>query len=198
MLQDKIDKIGAFRFTIKGWSVTVVIAGTITTSGKGLAVAGATTLGLLVLLLFFLLLEDEQERLKRLYGGRAVQLEDVFRRIADGKGEEAFRTVPVPYTAHDSILAVLKEKSRGRWAERTGRLRKKPGIWRRVGPLHTLFYVMLMLLSMGPLAAQHKQIAKSIEDFRQISGFAEKPTPSPQPVQTLPRAPAGTLWLHSC
>ena len=24
ILQDKIDKIGAFRFTIKGWSVTVI------------------------------------------------------------------------------------------------------------------------------------------------------------------------------
>jgi len=26
ILQDKIDKIGAFRFTIKGWSITVIIA----------------------------------------------------------------------------------------------------------------------------------------------------------------------------
>lgn len=26
LLQDKIDKIGGFRFTIKGWSVTAVIA----------------------------------------------------------------------------------------------------------------------------------------------------------------------------
>jgi len=26
ILQDKIDKIGGFRFTIKGWSVTAVIA----------------------------------------------------------------------------------------------------------------------------------------------------------------------------
>ncbi|MGB6942140.1 MAG: hypothetical protein WBE37_07090 [Bryobacteraceae bacterium] len=26
ILQDKIDKIGAFKFTIRGWSVTIVIA----------------------------------------------------------------------------------------------------------------------------------------------------------------------------
>src|SRR6267154_5661686 len=34
ILQDKIDKIGAFRFTIKGWSITVILAA---------AFAGAST-----------------------------------------------------------------------------------------------------------------------------------------------------------
>ena len=35
IIQDKIDKIGAFRFTIKGWSVTVII-GAIAAGAVGL------------------------------------------------------------------------------------------------------------------------------------------------------------------
>lgn len=176
MLQDKIDKIGEFRFTIKGWSVTAVIAGTITTSGKGLAIACAISSGLLAMILFFLLLEYEQVKHSRLYGERAARLEDVFRRIAYGKGEDMFRSVPVPYTAHDLVLAALQKKAKGRRGN--SEERKGAGLWRVVGTLHVWFYIVLMVLSMGPLAAQHKQVAETFESFQRISHGAEKQQPS--------------------
>jgi len=58
ILQDKIDKIGAFKFTIRGWSLTLVVASCI----------GATTAkppprllwGLIVFVLVFLVLERTQ------------------------------------------------------------------------------------------------------------------------------------------
>ena len=52
ILQDKIDKIGAFRFTIKGWSITVILAAAFTSAST----AKIPTWLWLVLLLGFLVL----------------------------------------------------------------------------------------------------------------------------------------------
>jgi hypothetical protein len=180
MLQEKIDKIGSFRFTIKGWSVTAVIAGTITTSGKGLAIAAAITAGLLVMLFSFLLLEYDQVKHSRVYGQRAVRLEDIFRRITHGKGEELFRSVPVPFTAHDLVLATLRKNSPGRPKKPAISVKKGPGIWQSLGPLHLLFYIVLMVLSLSPLAGQHGAIAKKFERMYSRFNSAEKSTtPTP-------------------
>jgi hypothetical protein len=181
MLQDKIDKIGGFRFTIKGWSVTAVIAGTITTSGKGLDIAFATSIGLLVMVFFFLLLESEQVRHSRLYGERAARLEDVFRRIAHGKGADMFHSVPVPYTAHDLVLAVLRKQSKKRSTRSSVKVKKMPELWRMMGALHVSFYLVLMLLSLIPLAAQCKAIASESKTILHRFHGAATPKPFTQP-----------------
>jgi hypothetical protein len=185
MLQDKIDKIGGFRFTIKGWSVTAVIAGTITTSGKGLAIAYPISLGLLVMLFFFLLLEYEQVRQSWVYGDRSARLEDLFQRIAHGKGEELFHSVPVPFTVHDLVRAGFKKKSGRRDPKSPAIVRTRPGFWRKVGLLHLLFYLVLMFLSLNPLVAQYKEVAKKLASFHEKTNGAAKPTPSAQP--TVPK-----------
>ena len=54
ILQDKIDKIGGFRFTIKGWSVTAVVAATAAASAtKSPLAAGTVGLGLAAMVGFF-------------------------------------------------------------------------------------------------------------------------------------------------
>src|SRR5436853_5922372 len=82
ILQDKIDKIGGFRFTIKGWSITAVIAATAAAStSKSVLTAAVVRLGLAPMLLFFFFFEVEQVRLSWLFGRRARRLEDAFIRI---------------------------------------------------------------------------------------------------------------------
>ena len=61
ILQDKLDKIGAFRFTIKGWSVTVTAASLAAATATN-ASALVATLPLFIALVFFLL-EWRQHRL---------------------------------------------------------------------------------------------------------------------------------------
>src|ERR1700681_3309809 len=61
ILQDKIDKIGAFRFTIKGWSVTVVAAVSAAgTTTRSLLTAVTISLGIALMLVIFFFLEFEQ------------------------------------------------------------------------------------------------------------------------------------------
>src|ERR1017187_2044080 len=111
ILQDKIDKIGSFRFTIKGWSVTAVIAASAAASTTGrLTTALTVSVGLVLMLAFFFWLEFEQVRLSWLFGDRAARLEDAFRQIDRGKGKDVHATFRVPYTAHESALARHRRK----------------------------------------------------------------------------------------
>lgn len=97
MLQDKIDKIGAFRFTIKGWSVTAVIAASAASGGaRSLVTVLTISIGLAVMLIFFFTMEVEHVRLSNLFGDRARRLENAFIRV-DRKRRHASRLpFPVP------------------------------------------------------------------------------------------------------
>jgi hypothetical protein len=76
ILQDKIDKIGGFRFTVKGWSVTITTA--------ALAAAGAAKIPfflpfvLILLVVVFFLLEHEQWEHSLRFGRRALQIEEAL------------------------------------------------------------------------------------------------------------------------
>jgi hypothetical protein len=74
ILQDKIDKIGGFRFTIRGWSVTLVIASIIAAgSSKGVP---PYMLGLLFLFIYALYsIEKKQNQHGLAFGDRALHLE---------------------------------------------------------------------------------------------------------------------------
>ncbi len=90
ILQDKIDKIGAFRFTIKGWSITVIV---------GSIVAGAATtnavprwLSVIVLLGFviaFFLFERQQTNHRHRFGQRALDIEAVLSRLFRNTARES-------------------------------------------------------------------------------------------------------------
>ncbi|MFL6303338.1 MAG: hypothetical protein ACJ72H_07335 [Candidatus Sulfotelmatobacter sp.] len=78
LLQDKIDKIGAFRFTIRGWSVTLVIASIIAAGSS--KVVSPYFLGLLLLFLYALYAtERKQNRHGVIFGDRAFFLERKIR-----------------------------------------------------------------------------------------------------------------------
>jgi hypothetical protein len=94
ILQDKIDKIGGFRFTIKGWSVTVttgVLAGATATGASG----WIALLALVVAVAFFLL-EWQLQNLRFVYMGRALEIETVMVRLRSGsiKDLSSVRFIP--------------------------------------------------------------------------------------------------------
>src|SRR5467141_2192005 len=102
ILQDKIDKIGGFRFTIKGWSVTAVIAASAAGStSHSLLTVVMISLGLAIMLGFFFSFELEQVRLSRLFGDRARTLEKTFRILDRTTVAAARAPISVPYTAHE-------------------------------------------------------------------------------------------------
>jgi hypothetical protein len=103
MLQDKIDKIGAFKFTIKGWAITL-------TTGAAVA-AFATSVDpkfgiflVLALLSAFWFLELRQDRLSEIFGDRALRIETVVesRLRSSGVKRSVFLSlIRVPGTATD-------------------------------------------------------------------------------------------------
>lgn len=182
LLQDKIDKIGAFRFTIKGWSVTAVVAASAAGAAtKSLSAVATISCGLLAMLVFFYVLEYEQVRLSRLFGDRAGRVEDVFRRIDRGRGKEWKARFPVPYTAHEIVLAghtLAASDSTERWWNN----------WRVHRQAHIYFYAVLMLLALGPLVPhRHEirnhwtQIGSRFFSQHQPTSGTSAPSPKPKP-----------------
>jgi uncharacterized membrane protein len=81
ILQDKIDKIGAFRFTIKGWSITVIIAGLFAGTAANSVHPVVLFLCLIVVLCLFLYFEKTQTDLSHHFGQRAISIETVLSRL---------------------------------------------------------------------------------------------------------------------
>jgi|CZKK01.1.fsa_nt_gi hypothetical protein len=162
ILQDKIDKIGAFRFTIKGWSITAVIAAAAASSGKGLYTVCIISLGLVLMLIFFFSLEYEQVKWSRLFGSRAGRIEDAFRRISRGKGIEISDALPVPFIAHELVLAGRPATPR-REARNLDKLRAVFRTWfdnwRLCRQAHIFFYLILIALALALLLPHHDEIA---------------------------------------
>src|SRR5438445_10470248 len=81
ILQDKIDKIGAFRFTIKGWSITVIIAAIFAGSATKAIPPWLWGISLGVFLFVFFLFEKQQTDLSHRFGQRVLELEAVISRL---------------------------------------------------------------------------------------------------------------------
>jgi hypothetical protein len=138
ILQEKSDRIGSFRFTIKGWSITAVIAASAAGAKAGsFPTAFVITVGLIVMLFFFFAFELEQVRLSRLFGDRGRKLEDGFRLADDPPKVAPNLLIPVPYTAHEIVQARM-QKARESWSERRR-------IYRQA---HASFYVVLVLVTL--------------------------------------------------
>jgi hypothetical protein len=158
MLQDKIDRIGAFRFTIKGWALTAVIGASAAAGGRSLPTVCTIWLGLLLMLFFFFLLEHEQVRWSRLFGDRAGRLEDAFRRVRRGRGQQVFETFSVPYTAHELVLEVYRhQEHKGGAKSRSVKARWK-GKWHSWRRAHVEFYLALGVLTFVPLFPHYHSI----------------------------------------
>jgi hypothetical protein len=115
ILQDKIDKIGAFRFTIEGWAVAAVGAAVAAASAtKSLAVASFVSSGLAILVVFFFNFEVEQVRLSRLFGSLAGKIERAFHEI-DTQGLR--RVFQSPVIGREIVKAkeIRRHRRRFRW-----------------------------------------------------------------------------------
>jgi hypothetical protein len=94
ILQDKIDKIGAFRVTIKGWSVTATVAGLVAiASGKNFSPT-ATAAALDVLLAWFFWFEREQVHLGWGFNARARSIEIQIDKTRRAEGERVLFSTP--------------------------------------------------------------------------------------------------------
>jgi hypothetical protein len=188
ILQDKIDKIGAFRFTIKGWAVAAVGAATAAASAtKSVAVAGFVSSGLAILVVFFFKFEVEQVRLSRLFGSLAGKIERAFQEI-DAQGLR--RVFPSPVIGGEIVKAREIRKQRRRfkwwlvWPFFDVQRRSARQIWwdefkedwavRRSA--HITFYVFLFVLSFAPIAAQYRSVGAKIA---RAWSFYNPPPPVP-------------------
>ena len=89
ILQDKIDKIGAFRFTIKGWSITVILAAVFASTATDAMPAWLLFIALFAFLALFFLYEKQQTNLRYKFGQRCLQIEAVVSRLLRNAAEEA-------------------------------------------------------------------------------------------------------------
>jgi len=81
ILQDKIDKIGAFRFTIKGWSITIIIASIFAGSATKAVPKWLWGISLVVFLIVFFFFEKQQTDLSHRFGQRVLAIEGVLSRL---------------------------------------------------------------------------------------------------------------------
>jgi hypothetical protein len=170
ILQDKIDKIGAFRFTIKGWAITAVGAATAAaTATKSLAVAGVVSVGLAILVVFFFKFEIEQVRLSRLFGSLAGKIERAFHEIDTQGLRRGFRT---PAIGGEIVKAreIRRQRRRFKWwlvwplidvQQRSARQIWWGDFkedWAIRGSAHITFYLFLFILAFVPVAAQYRAL----------------------------------------
>jgi len=176
ILQDKIDKIGAFRFTIKGWSVTAVIAAS---AAGGAANSSRTMLtisvGLAAMVIFFFLLEFEQVKLSRLFGRRAMRLESAFARVDRGSKNAYTARFPVPHTATE--IAMGHRRGRTSLVEQTWLPERWADQCRVVRSAHIWFYVVLLCLAFAPLWLHSGETGKSGEQARKEANLPSGKAP---------------------
>jgi len=116
ILQDKIDKIGAFKFTVRGWSVTLVI-GAIFAVGSTKLVSPLLLLLLCAFVWLFFFVEWKQSNYQSLFGDRAFQIEKEIRRLIRAHSESLPRDVGFsPRIAHDLSDAARRSSPKGRFA----------------------------------------------------------------------------------
>jgi hypothetical protein len=111
ILQDKLDKIGGFRTTIRGWSVTLVIA-SIIAAGSSKQVS-PYVLSLLFLFIYaFYAMERKQNQFGTIFGARVLNLEKRMREELRGHVQDNPILGFYPGIAHH-LHSSLKRKSPG-------------------------------------------------------------------------------------
>jgi len=182
ILQDKIDKIGSFRFTIKGWSVTAVIAASALGSTAGLLAVVTVSVGLILMLGFFFWFEFEQVKLSRLFGDRARRLEDHFRHI-DRRRDKTGTQIPdpflVPYMAHEIAFANYERKHLRRSRKET-LLKRWADSWRVLKQADVCFYFVLICVAfLLPLVPRHAAVGLHLRQLISRSTHPAASVPKP-------------------
>jgi hypothetical protein len=113
ILQDKLDKIGSFRFTIKGWSVTVTVASLAAATATNSS-AFAAVLPLLIVLVFFLL-EWRQHSLSAIYSDRLLDIETALARHRSGTLPDLSSIRFIPGIANSVTRVALRKRNLVPW-----------------------------------------------------------------------------------
>jgi len=145
ILQDKIDKIGAFRFTIKGWSITVILAAAFASASAVKIPAWLWLVSLFCFLVLFFLFELEQTTLRHKFGQRCILIESAITRVlrtaATSSGNAIVRAQFVKVRFVPGITNHLRKKSAASdFEERSW--------WRACREADVIFYAALGLLTL--------------------------------------------------
>jgi hypothetical protein len=121
ILLDKIDKIAGFRFTIRGWSVTLVIASSIGAATANLS-SGRVLWGLIPFIVAFFFMEQAQLRNRRAFGRRVIDIERRIPKLLGERVENGLTRVVgrVPRIAHELEEEAQARNSIVRGIERSG------------------------------------------------------------------------------
>jgi hypothetical protein len=185
ILQDKIDKIGAFRFTIKGWSITVILAAAFAGASALKIPAWLWLISLFCFLISFFWFELEQTKLRRKFGLRCISIESaitrVLRTVATRSGNVILRASFVKLRFVPGITNHLQKRSAGSDLEEWSR-------WRTFREADGLFYAILGLLTLM-FAVWHATAAKQEMDNKDRSPgnviiYAPKSEPTEPPRST--------------
>jgi len=160
ILQDKIDKIGAFRFTIKGWSITVILAAAFASASTVKIPAWLWLVSLFGFLILFFLFELEQTTLRHKFGQRCILIEGAITRVlrtaATSSGNTIVRTQFVKVRFVPGITNHLRKKSAASDSE-------ERSWWRAFREADGFFYAALGLLTLL-FAAWHVTAARQEMD----------------------------------
>jgi hypothetical protein len=160
ILQDKIDKIGAFRFTIKGWSITVILAAAFAGASTAKIPAWLWVVSLFGFLVIFFFFELEQTTLRHTFGQRCIMIESAITRVlrtaATSSGDTTVRTQFVKLRRVPGITNHLRRKSAGSDFEEWSK-------WRAFRAADGFFYAALGLLTLL-FAVWHATAAKQEMD----------------------------------
>jgi hypothetical protein len=160
ILQDKIDKIGAFKFTIRGWSVTIVVASCI----------GATTahlpspfllLGLIVFVLLFFRMEQIQTGYRNTFSRRCAEIERWIWRLLREQGARAHGMVP-------KIAHELADQSRVPRAWNRPVLRPLAKMWRTDDEFWFYAALILAILALTIWLVHHPIVPERSDPIENI------------------------------
>lgn len=142
ILQDKIDKIGAFRFTIKGWSITVIMASILAGSATKIGPRWLWGVSLIVFLILFFSFEKQQTDLSHRFGQRVLAIEGVLSRLLRNIASKSSNP-----SALSSFLTLRFVPGIGHHlGAQTGRQRAgRRNFWRSCIEADLLFYVIQAL-----------------------------------------------------
>lgn len=135
ILQGKIDKIGEFRFLVRGWAVTLVTAAALANLGADLP--AYTILGIIPLVAMFQAMEAHQRIWSQAFARRALTLEAQLRQLTATHGA----TTDSPQIA-GVVLAT------------THNLRRGPRRQRIALDAHRLFYVVVYAVVVAAAGAK--------------------------------------------